>query len=266
MEQKIEEEFQKLEKANEESELLASIRNAFIQRIMNIFKFFDITQEEIPLFLNPYNITLQDVLYEDKLLAKFDDNVLEFISSSFNINKSWLYGRSNTMIKMESQGFYKRSSYFCEQLLQTNPKKIYIFTSRMPDKSIDEKRDSNRIYLIVEYFGFTINERNISNYKIFNDTCRYGYWRCRYELKRFLLCLKSKTSTHIIDGYAISDINEKIYSFSEGRVTFNSIINESSRWHPEDYIDLASENCKARVNELNELQTIIDEYDSITNY
>jgi len=266
MEQKIEEEFKKLEKANEETELLASIRKAFIQRIMNLFKFFDIKQEEIPLFLKDYNITLQDVLYEEKLLEKFDDKVLDFLSSSFAIDKNWLYGRTDTMIKRESQGYYKRSSYFCEQLLKTNPKKLYILTNRIPDKSIDEKRDSNSIYLVAEYAGQTVNGRNISTYKIFNESCRYGYWRCRYELKRFLLCLKSKISIHIIDRYAIQNVSDKVYDFSKGRLNFESLLQGSSRWYPEDYVDLPISNSNAKENELDELRTIIDEYDEVSNY
>lgn len=135
---------------------------------MTVFKFFDIKQEEIPLLLSPHNITLQDVLYEEKLLAKFDDKVLEFIATSFDINKDWLYGRTDTMIKIESQGYYKRSSYFCEQLLQTNPKNIYILTNRVPNKDIDEKKDSNTLVLLAEYAGPTVNGRNISTYKIYN--------------------------------------------------------------------------------------------------
>lgn len=266
IEQKIEEEFKSLKSAKEDVELLSSIRSQFILRIITVFKFFDIKQEEIPLFLKDYNITLQDVLYEEKLLEKFDDKVLDFLSSSFAIDKNWLYGRTDTMIKMESQGYYKRSSYFCEQLLQTNPKNIYILTSRIPNRDIDEKSDSNSIYLLVEYAGQSVNSQSKSTFTIYNETCRYGYWRCRYELKRFLLCLKSKTSIHIIDGYAIQNVSDKVYDFSKGRLTFESLLQGSSRWYPEDYVDLPINNSNAKENEIDELRTIIDEYDEVSNY
>lgn len=180
--QKIEEEFKSLQEDKQEVQLLDAIRSSFIHRIHNVFKQYSIRLEEVPTFLKEFNITHKDVLYEESLLEKFDDNVISFIANTLDINKDWIYGRQNYMLSTQQHGYYKNSTFFYKNLIKTNPSAVYIFTSRVPNKSFDEENDGNSIRIIVEYTKLNLNGRNIKSYTIYDDTCRYGYWRCRYEL------------------------------------------------------------------------------------
>lgn len=266
IEQKISEEINNLAHGNQEAKFLDSIRNSYIQRIHNIFNVFDIKIEEIPILLKEFNITHKDVLYEENILEKFDNSVIDYISETLAINKDWIYGRTKRMIPFNNNSYYKNSTYFCKKLLETYPSNIYILTERIPNKEIDEKNDDNRIYLIAEYRKIRINDVSINTYKIFDDSCRYGYWRCRYELKRFILGLKKAYNLNIVNGRAMSNLSDKIYMFSEGKTTFEEMLRGSMIWYPDDYIELPEESSCSIVSELDELKKIIAEYDLIDNY
>jgi hypothetical protein len=264
--QQISNEFKLLDQNNTEIKLLDSIRNSFIQRIHNIFQVFDVNIEEVPVFLKKFNITHKDTLYEENLLEKFNDDVINYISTILDINKDWIYGRTNEMISMDGYGFYKRSSHFCQEILKTNPSTIYILTDSLPNKETDEKNHTNRMYIVVEYTKQNLSNRTIYTYKIFNDTCHYGYWRCRYEIKRFFLCMKKSYSNRLLKGFATPNISEKIYKFSEGKIKFDNIWKNASVWYPDDYVDFPSESACSKKEELDELKQIAEEYDKIHSY
>ncbi len=266
IEQKIEEEVKNLKNDENEIKLLDAIRSSFVYRIHNIFKIYDIRIEEVPIFLKKFNVTNKDILYEENLLEKFDKDIIDFISETLDINSNWIYGREKSMIQINSHGYYKNSTFFCKKVLDTFPLNIYIMTERIPDKYIDEKNDDNSIYIILEYGKITLNNRTISTYKIYDDTCRYGYWRCRYELKRFILGLKKAKKTNLLYGKVIPNLSSKIYRFSEGKLSFRDLLNSSQTWYPEDYVDLPEENSCAKINEVDEIKQIINEYDKIQNY
>lgn len=266
IEQKLSEEMKNLSHSNDEIKFLDAIRGSFIQRIHNIFNVFDIKIEEIPIFLKQFNITHKDVLYEENILEKFDNKIIDYISETLEINKDWIYGREKQMIAFMSNGYYKNSTHFCKKILETYPSNIYILTERVPNKEIDEKNNDNRIYMIIEYNKIQINNNSIKTYKIFDDSCRYGYWRCRYELKRFVLGLKQACNLNIVNGRAMSNLNEKVYKFSEGKTTFENMLRGAVLWYPDDYIELPEQSSCSIVSELEELKQIIAEYDTIKNY
>lgn len=268
--QKVEEEFKSLQENKQEVRLLDAIRSSFIHRIHNVFKQYSIRLEEVPIFLKKFNITHKDVLYEESLLEKFDDNVINFISKTLDIRKDWIYGRTTQMLNKQSHGYYKRSTFFYKDLIKTNPSAVYIFTSRIPNKKFDEdnERDDNSICIIAEYPKFNLDGRNIKSYTVYDDTCRYGYWRCRYELKRFILGFKKDNILFNLKlyGRVLPNLHTKIEMFVEGKINFRYLFNESQQWHPEDYVLFPEESACFIKDELDELQTIVNEYDSINNY
>ncbi|WP_298754817.1 hypothetical protein [uncultured Arcobacter sp.] len=265
--QKIEEEFKNLQEDKQEIQLLDAVRSSFVHRIHNLFKQYSIRLEEVPIFLKEFNITHKDVLYEESLLEKFDDNVISFIANTLDINKDWIYGRQDYMLSTQQHGYYKNSTFFYKNLIKTNPSAVYIFTSRVPNKSFDEENDGNSIRIIVEYTKLNLNGRNIKSYTVYDDTCRYGYWRCRYELKRFILGFKKDNILFdYIRGRVLPNLYTKIEMFAEGKVNFRYLINESKQWHPEDYVFFPKDSSCYIEDELDELQKIVDEYDSMNSY
>lgn len=221
----------------------------------------------MPTFLKEFSITHKDVLYEESLLEKFDDDVISFITNTLDINKDWIYGRQANMLLTQLNGYYKNSTFFYKNLTTTNPSAVYIFTSRVPNKRLDEENDSNSIRMIVEYTKLNLNGRNIESYTIYDDTCRYGYWRCRYELKRFLLGFKKDNNLfNLIRGRVLPNLYTKIEMFEEGKVNFRYLLDESQQWHPEDYVLFPDESACFVKDELDELQTIVDEYDNMNSY
>jgi hypothetical protein len=267
IEEKIEQEFNNLQTASNEVQLLEAVRSSFVHRIHNLFKIFDIRIEEIPVFLKSFNISNKDILYEENLLEKFDNDVIEFICNTLEIKQDWIYGRTSTMIPIQSHGYYKKSRSFYKELIDSNPMNIYIFTERKPDKNIDEKKDDNRIYIIVEYYKGSINNREIKSYKIYDDTCRYGYFKCRYGLKKFILSFKKDHKlNNYLSGRVLPNLSQNIYNFSDGKISFDDLIISSQLWYPEDYVDLPEQSACAKTDELEELKMIIDEFNQVTEY
>lgn len=265
--QKISEEINKLNSSHGEAQFLESVRYAFVKRIHDIFGLFEINQEDIPKILKFFNVTMADLLYEESLIKKFDDEIIKFLAESFEINKDWIYGRSVEMIPNEKQyGFYKNSNNFSETLLKTNPSKIYILTDTIPNKNKDEQKSNNTICLIIEYSKYLDNQIKIHTYKIYDESCKYGYWKCRYELKRVLLYIKKAHQLHLLEGIAIPNLMQNVRNFQEGKIKFDKMFQKSFRWHPEDYVYYPKESSCYIKDELEELEKIESEFDTIKYY
>ena len=255
------------EKIDKKADFLDEIRISLIERIHHLFSFFGIRQEEIPLFLKNFKISLKDVLHERDLLEKFNENVISYISNKFLINEKWIYRKADEMIPIRSREFYKNSGCFCEKIYKSNPNHIFILSERKPNKKIDEERDDNRFAIIIEYVVSKIGKEDILAYAIYDDAeCRYGYWRCRYELKRFLLGFKKKTFIPSAYGYSIPNIAKQLREFSKGKKRWPDVIKNKTIWYPEDYIDYPSENMNAVKEELDELKRVVEEYNNTSNY
>lgn len=244
---------------------LDELRSSFIERIHNLFKVFGLSLEEIPLLLKDYQISYRDIFVEDALLEKFNDEIFDYLSNYFKINKNWLYGKSNKMY-ISHENFYKRSGIFCKELLDKYPDTIYVLTEQIPDALKDKQNDDNSFYILAEYSVGYINGHEVNTYELLSTDCRYGYWRCRYELKRFLLCLKKNGEISRMRGLAIKNIYEKIENFREGKISFSSMTNGGRRWYGEDYVIFPHESSQCKHEELQELEQIHDEYNNITSY
>lgn len=244
---------------------LDDLRISFIQRIHSLFKVFGLSPEEIPLVLKDYQISYRDVFVEEALLEKFNEEIFDFLSNYFKINKNWLYGKSNEMYIFH-ESFYKRSGIFCKELLEKHPDRIYILTERIPNALKDKQNDDNSFYILAEYPAGYINGHEVNTYELLSNDCRYGYWRCRYELKRFLLCFKKNGEISRIHGLAIKNLYEKIENFREGKISFSVMTNGGRRWYGDDYVVFPHESNQCKNEELDELQKIHDEYDQITSY
>ena len=266
IEQKLSEEVKTLEQSNDEIKLLDAIRNSFVHRIHTIFQLFDIRLEEVPIFLNKFGITNKDVLYEEYLIESFDNQVIDFISDSLEINKDWIYGRTREMIPSQSYGYYKNSTFFCNEIIASSPSGVYILTQSVPNKKADEENDGNYIYIVVQYSKLVVNNRRIYTYKIYNESCRYSYWRCRYELKRFILGFRKAYQDNLLYGKVIPNLTNKMHGFAEGKTDFDDLLKNSQMWYPTDYIELPKDSACAIKDEVDELQQILDEYDKINSY
>lgn len=229
-----------------------------INKLKKLFAIFDIHDSEIPLFLKDFNISYYDILDNEKFSKKIDDKLLDYIVKKLHVNIKWLYDNSNEIVKSNSNGFYKRAEFFCNEILSKYPSKLYILTQRIPDKDYDEKNDDNRIEIIAEY-SFTLpHDKSIYSYEIFNSGCRWGYWRCRKELKKFLLCLKKHHFINHVEGrILVDDYTTKIGEFKKGNIAFSNIYKQNKIWYPEDYIE--SKNININAKEEDELVEILKE-------
>ena len=235
------------------------------EKIKKLFKFFNINQEEIPLFLKEFQITYADIQDEKSFLKKIDEKLLDFLAKELKINRDWLYGNSKYIIK-EEIGFYKRYNLFCDKILSKYPSKLFIITERNPDKDIDEQSDDNRIEIVAEYTLTLSNNKTIYRYETIRSGCRWGYWRCRKEMKKLLLCLnKHHFLTHVVGYTCPENFSEKFEKFKQGELSFDKLVNKTRGygWYPEDYIEFKTSNVQAKEDD--ELAEIIKELDK-TNY
>jgi len=233
-----------------------------IDKLFKVFDFFNINKNEIHLFLKKFDLSHQDIINED---IKNLDEVIEFVSLELHVNKNWFYDNNNELIQI-TNGFYKRVEYFLTQLENKTFSKIYIITDRIPNKIFDEENDNNEanhIVLVLEYTK-QFNTKTIDSFEIFQDnSCRYGYLRCRWELKKFLLGLKGKKIINNTIGIVSNDIINKTYQFSKGEVKFEKILDKMNIWYPEDYIEFKNHNANAK--EEDELKQILDDMHSDKN-
>jgi len=235
---------------------------SLIDKLFKVFDFFNINKNEIHLFLKKFDLSHQDIINKD---IKNIDEVIEFVSLELHVNKNWFYDNNNELIQI-TNGFYKRVEYFLTQLKNKTFSKIYIITNRIPNKNFDEEHDNNEpnhIVLVLEYTKF-FNSKILHSFEIFQDSsCRYGYWRCRLELKKFLLGLKSKKLINNTIGIISDDIINKIYLFSKGELKFEKILDKMNIWYPEDYIEFKNQNINAK--EEDEFKKILDDINNDTN-
>jgi len=219
-----------------------------IHKIKTLLKIFNININEIPLFLKDFGITYDTVSNDEKFAQKIDDKLIEYIVKTLHINQQWLYENSDEIIKIEHLGYYKRAEIFCNEILSKYPTKLYILTERKPNKDYDEKNDDNYIRIVAEYSLTLSNAKSINSYEVFNSNgCRWGYWRCRWELKKFLLCLDKNHFINRVDGkISVGDFDTKFKEFRDGKVNFNDIYKQSDRWYPEDYIESKKSNAQSK--------------------
>ena len=233
----------------------------FYERIFHLFRLHDINEEEMPLLLNEwFDVTYYDVLTDkENFQRKVTKEMIDFLAINFGVYKQWFYGNSINLYK-EEYGFYKNvknfGNYIGEKKHQIE--NLYILTESIPDKKKNDKRDSNYIYIVTQYLKFNYPENNkpIYTYELFHESCRWGYWKCRYNLKSFLLYLERNHHVGLTfyTGYAISNISQNIYKFNKGELDFEELIASGRVWHPEDYILTDKQSMQAKeTDELNEI-------------
>ena len=226
-------------------------------KFKELFKFFDIKDKEINGFLNSFGVNSIEELIKD------DEKITE-ISEFFEIDRNWLYGKNEYLFKRYFD--YYKNDGFCEEFINDMYDKLYIFVQRQPNKSFDEIQDGNYIYLIAEKEKEIFNGNKIKTYKVYDSGsgCRWGYYKCRYYLKKFLLCLKKNYLINKVIGIINEDIQNLYINFLEGKVTFNKLLGKMEIWYPEDYIEFSFENVNAK--EEDELEGIIRDVEKIKSF
>ena len=221
-----------------------NMKIGFYERIFKLFELHDINEEEIPLLLNEwFDVTYYDVLTDkENFQRKVTKEMIDFLALNFGVDKQWLYGNSIKLYKDEYTGFYKNVENFGDyiDIQKGQIKKLYILTESIPDKKKDSKNDSNYMVLIAQYLKFNYPENNkpIYTYEIFYEDCRWGYWKCRYNFKSFLLYLTMKHNLGLTfySGYVVPDISNKYLKFNQGEIDFETLMSGSRIWYPDDYI------------------------------
>ena len=227
------------------------------EKIERLFNFHNINLEEWPLIVKEFTY---DVIDKNKFYEVIDPVLINRIADKFKVDKQVFYGNSDDFYKIENYGFYKNvknfSDYVFNEIYMKNGK-MYILSERVPDKNIDEKEDTNRFALIFQIPLFEINNKLIYTYKIFDDGCRWGYGKCRFNLKSFLLCLRDKYVPDTFwQGSIIKNdknLDDNLKDLASGNIKLDSLINGID-WYPEDFID-SSKN-SVQVKESDELDKI----------
>jgi len=219
------------------------------EKIEKLFNFHNINLEEWPLIVKEFTY---DVIEKNKFYEVIEPVLINRIADKFKVNKQVFYGNSDYFYKIENHGFYKNvknfSDYVFNEIYMKNGK-MHILSERVSNKNRDEKKDKNRFALIFQIPLFEINNKQIYTYKIFDDSCRWGYWKCRYNFKSFLLCLRDK---HVPETFWQGNIikndknlDDNLKDLASGNIKFNLLIN-SIDWYPEDFIDSPKNSVQAK--------------------
>jgi len=222
---------------------------------------FHIKREEIPLIFDEFSY---DIIYKDKFYEIITPELINNIASKFQVNKQVFFNNSEEFYPKANYGFYKNVKNFSNFIYNDiflKGGKMYIIAERVPNKNIDERNNDNFFALIFKIPLFGINGKQIYSFKIYDDSCMWGYWKCRYNLKSLLLCLRNKgVDDNFWQGNIIKNkesLYENLLQLSYANKTLNEIINNRIDWYPEDFIDLPSQSVKAQ--EIDELKDILKE-------
>ena len=235
-----------------------NISQILYEKIFLIFQFHEINKVEIPLLLyKDYTIDYCDLDGKHIFCKKITPELIVFLSEYFKINIQWFYNNRRYFIDNDYNSFYKNVKLFGDKIVKENVDKLYILLEETPNIEKNEKDDSN-YFVIISKTGigtYPIVDKEIFQYKVYDDTCRWGYRKCRYNLKSFLLYLKEYNQSCVfVDGRVVENLLDKVEQFKMGKVSFTQL-SSGKIWYPDDYICTEQQSVQAKEPE--ELENIL---------
>lgn len=231
---------------------------ALVERFLLVYEAHGIEREQLPRFIDQkFCIEYSDLVSNEKLLLKINNELLQWTCDTFGLERSWLDGVSNRIYK--SLDFYKNVHGFIDflyNLTQNYNKRVRVYAFKCTKDLKRDRTFSPEIALLLKVPIGQIDRKDIFKYIPIGTNWHWDYWRTRYQFKVITLICK-KLSIYI-QGFDLT--TEEILGLHNGTVFPERILknmNPGRTWYPEDYVDLPYENVKVKEN---------DEKDSLYEY
>lgn len=151
--------------------------HALADRFVELFRAHGIERTQVPRFLGPeFGITLSDLVNDERLIGKLDDNIIQQVCDRFGVRREWLEGTSEEIYPVHS--FYKRpeeyEQFLTDLLKRSKSGKIGGWALRVAQPSSQE---TDALILLEEQIG-SVGEKGIYRFHICNSWV-YKYWKSR---------------------------------------------------------------------------------------
>lgn len=204
------------------------------ERFFELFKSHDVPLAYIPVILKDFNITLSILSDRGRLLDAYSDSLIKFLSKTFYVDESYLYGKSHYTCDNAAR-WYKMAYEFCDTLLdmkQKNQKPRLILIK--PD-FYSNKNAHTEIPVKVIVRGEYYYENKFFYFYKTAISQPWSYDKCRLVLKAIVLFC------YLFDidvlGYAPSqDLFDELDA-SNGLFVEKFHENKMRAWRPSDFID-----------------------------
>jgi hypothetical protein len=247
----------KRERADEESPTVE-----LVDRFLDIFINHGIHINEIPRCVpKKFRLSLSDLSRKEKLAEKLTPEMIDWICSTFNIQRKWLETNTGNIYKTEN--YYKNEYSFLrllKNLKMEHQNNLRVIAYKDVKNLNAEEDHPQNVNLLIVIPAFKLDDKFIMKYIPTWTHWDWGYWRSRYQLKSIIrLCQKKLKLT--FDGHNLS--TQKMTELSSGKVFPKNILDNvpiGYTWYPDDYTDKSSESqCTKETLETSSILEYINE-------
>lgn len=167
--------------------------NVVAQRFLQVFHDHGLQTTQIPRLLP--QIKLDDLKFEEALLAVLTPEILDQTAKLFDIRTSWLEGADDRIYEWCS--CYKQPEIFFEHLASLNRNRNdfddWYVQTLVTSKALDGSDPSTQPLVVVVVEKITeLGDQRIYRYHVYGDGWDWGYYPTRIQLKAMARLLSSK--------------------------------------------------------------------------
>ena len=228
------------------------------ERFLQVFHSHGIHLNQIPRVVpEGFAISHSDLISTATLIPKISSKLLEWTSSEFGINRSWLES-GNTPI-YSTRCYYKDELAFLALARKLRDEygsgfRVYAYKSVAMLNARGGRPQEVNLLLAVPLF--TLDDEPIYRYIPTATLWDWGYWRSRYQFKGIARVCSTSLNLYF-EGFDLA--KDQMAKLASGRLFPHEVVNGvrgGRTWYPEDYGYLPSEGGKAA--EAQEAQAILD--------
>jgi hypothetical protein len=200
--------------------------------------------------LADFGFTLSVLNDSDRTLDKITPRVIQFVSTLFDVRQTWLQGKTNAVIELNSNyRWYKNVHEMCRRLIRYSeeglkPNVMFINSTDADFEAAFKDNDNTGakaepIGVIIRLTRKTPDGLEFKTFECWEFE-RWNYWRCREQIKLLICFCDQASSRHLLSygGYSLKP--NSIQGLNSNMALPVIVIKEIHQvtWHPEDYASI----------------------------
>ncbi|MFT9817786.1 hypothetical protein [Lysinibacillus sp. NPDC056185] len=220
--------------------------NILAKKFFNIFENHGIKRGQIPSFIDSkFEIKYADVVDEETIIPKLNDELLDWVADKFCIKRSWFdadegdYYHNELYDSIDCYKYHWRFQHLFEDLIdEYNPYDYKSFIKVSFFKNFEEFKgdstdDNAKVLIVVELLIGKTTTGPIYKYILVQDNLFWSYKKSRHDLKRMIRIVEQLGIPN--DGYDLSD--KEFIEIVSKKVVPRNILNKFRQvtWYPYDF-------------------------------
>lgn len=228
------------------------------KRFIEIFEAHQVLRAQIPLVLGlQAELRPIDVLDDDRLLQRLDEEMLSRACERFGINRAWLDGEQYVGVHPR-RWFYKNIGDFVDWFAELHKKgnRLYAHFIKSPENELDKSEDHAAIAIVIQEEILLIGNKSIYRYYVIEDTWPWAHPPAREELKQIVWILWQFG----VSPWGGELAQPEIDAIIQGKLfpAYKLEYRPGRNWHPDDYVFPDSQVVKD-IEEAREIQASLKE-------